>query len=538
MKNPSDDEFFDEDKLQGLIPDRLPDWLVDQVRKTKGRKLDDDFRGLEDFFKETEVVKADRFDRRYYEGMKKKADELRDVANSRFQDDPTWAELIQDEYLGLFKADPRFRGDRDMKPTHLLNHATMSKARELKDWEQLRTYTTVDEWAATMATVEFALKLGEIFDELKELMEAQKKLQEQDQLIRQLLEEMQEKGPEGEEADAQAMLDRLKDALADYREAVGDLKDQIKANQNEIRQGVKQAVGEAKEDAENLNETLESFGTEPGALQRMSADARLNLARRIQGNRKLKELADKLGRFVRLALGEQARKIIHGTDEVHDVTMGNDLTRTLPSEFAYLADPDLELIFLINYIENLLMEYELRGTEKVARGAIICMIDSSGSMGGSKELWAKAVGIALLHIARKQNRDFHAIIFGSQNEIWEANFPKGVGSHDKVLDFAEFAFMGGTDFMTPISRAVSVLEKQYNDAGSQKGDLVLVTDGICAVSDKWFERYQNSKEQLAFRFYSCLIGVHAPILEALSDKIYNITELAQGDDVREVFGFV
>jgi uncharacterized protein with von Willebrand factor type A (vWA) domain len=526
-----------DDVFGALIPDRIPDWLVNQVRRMEGRNMDE-FKGLEDYFKETEIIKADRYDRRFYKGMTDKAPELKDTANKRFVDDPTWAELIQDEFLGLFKADPDFRKDKDMKPTHLLNHAALSKAKDLKDWEQLRTYTTVDEWAATMATVEFALKLGEIFDELKELMEAQKKMQDEDQKIRDLIEQLNEMGPDGEEDAANDLLDQLRDALGNYKQAVQDLKDQIGKNQNEIRQAVRDATRDAKDDAENLNETLESFGTEPGALQRMPAEARLKLARRIQGNRKLKELADKVGRFVRLALGEQARKIIHGTDEVHDVTMGSDLTRTLPSEWIGLADENLELTFLIRYIENTLLEYELRGTEKVARGAIICMIDSSGSMGGSKETWAKAVGIALLNIAKRQNRDFYGIIFGSAHELMEFDFPKGNASHDKVLDFAEFAYMGGTDFMAPISKAVKVLERQFNDAGSQKGDLVLITDGICAVSDDWLKKYFNSKEALAFRFYSCLIGVNAPILEVLSDTIYNITELAQGDDAKEIFGFV
>ena len=54
----------------------------------------------------------------------------------------------------------------------------------------------------------------------------------------------------------------------------------------------------------------------------------------------------------------------------------------------------------------------------------------------------------------------------------------------------------------------------------------------CRVIDDWLERYVNAKRELAFRTYSCLIGTHAPVLEVLSDRIYNITELAQGDDVK------
>ena len=200
---------------------------------------------------------------------------------------------------------------------------------------------------------------------------------------------------------------------------------------------------------------------------------------------------------------------------------------------------ETELEFYRRWAEKELLVYELHGTEKVAKGAIICMIDSSGSMGGAKETWAKAVAIALLNIAYKQKRDFYGIIFSSRRDpLMEWYFPKGVASINDVLDFAEFEYMGGTDFELPISRAVEVLEKQFNDDGSQKGDLVLVTDGECAVSDEWFERYMNAKRDLAFRLFSCLIGVRSSTLNVLSDQTYNITDLLHGTDVKEVFGWV
>lgn len=529
-----DDEF---EGLENLVPDRVPRWLEEAVRKSKGRDLSK-FASIEDFYKETQAIKADRFDSAHFRDMKEAAEELVDLINSRFGEDPTWAELIQDEYLGLYKARPKKRNPKEMKPTHRLNFEVIAKAMGLKDWSQLRTYTELDKWGAAMAAVEFGVKLGELFDEMKELIDAQKDLQDQDDKVRDLIERLEELGPDGEQDEADKLIDQLQDQLEDYEEAKGQLEQQIQQNQNEIRNAARQAASDAREDAENVVNALDAFGTDPGALQRMPAEARIELARRIQRNRKLKELAEKVGRFVRLALGEQARKIVHGTDEVHDVVLGNDINRILPSELTYLTNPKLKREFYRKFAEKELLQYELRGTEKVARGAIICMIDSSGSMGGSKEIWAKAVGIALLNIAAKQNRDFYGIIFSSARELMEFEFPKGKGTPNDVLDFAEFSYMGGTDFMSPISRAIDVLEKQYNDEGSQKGDLVMITDGISAVTDEWLERYENAKDELAFRFYSCLIGVHAPLLETLSDQVYNITELARGDDVQEMFGFV
>ncbi len=518
-----------------LAPDRIPDWLQEQVRKSKGRNLED-FGMLDEYYKETQVVESDRFDNAHYKTMREAADEMDALAKSRFVDKPTWEDIVQDEFLGLYKAVPKTRKPNEMKPTHKVNHAAMSRAYDTKEWQELRTYTELDEWTSAMAAVEFGRKLAEIFDEMEELMQLQDKIDEADQGVGAAIAALEDM--EDEKSEAEKLLDALQDALEGYGGAAEDMEQGVQSHSNQIRQAARQAAREAKEESESAEALLDSFGTEPGALKRMDASARMELANRIRQNSTLRELAEKVGRFVRLALAEQAMKIVHGIDEVHDIEMGDDLNRVLPSELMLLADPDLEILFLKAFAEKNLLQYQLRGKEKVARGAIICMIDSSGSMMGSRETWAKAVAIALLHIAYKQKRDFYGIIFSSAGELMEFDFPKGRATPAQVLEFAESSYHGGTDFMSPINRAIQVLEAQYNDEGSQKGDFVFITDGESYVTDEWLDRYRNAKDELAFRMYSCLIGANSTVLATISDQIYHITELARGTDVQEVFGFV
>ena len=405
---------------------------------------------------------------------------------------------------------------------------------------ELRTYTQLDEWTAAMAAVDFGLKLAELFDEQEELMEQQGKIDKKNQEVQELLEKL--KTAAEKQQDAEDLLQELSDALngeGGYGDSIQEVEDQIKSSSNQIRQAARQAAKEAKEESEGADALMEFFGTEPGSLKRMDATARMELANRIRKNRDLRELADKVGRFVRLAMAEQAQKIVHGVDEVHDVEMGDDIHRVLPSELMYLASEETEDLIFLKFAEKGLLQYKLRGTEKVARGAIICMIDSSGSMYGAKDTWARAVGIALLHIAHKQGRDFYGIIFSSgYDRLLEFEFPKGVAKPSEVLDFAEAGYHGGTDFMLPINRSVEVLERQYDDDNAQKGDLVMVTDGEAPVNPEWLDRYVNKKEMLGFRLYSCLIGVHSDTLNAISDHIYNITEFAHGSDVQDMFGYV
>jgi len=499
-----------------------------------------DFGLLDEYFKETDVVKSDRFDRSHFIQMKGKADELNDLALNRWTDKPSWHDLVQDEFLGLYKGDPKTRDPKEIRPTHRINHATMSRAYSTREWAELRTYTSLDEWTSAMAAVDFGLKLAELFDEQEELMEQQEKINEKDQEVQELIEKL--KSAEEQGKDAEDLLEELAEALngeGGYGDTIKDVEGTIKANGNQIRQAARQAAKAAKEESEGAEAMMEFFGTEPGALTRMDATARIELANRIRRNSQLKELADKVGRFVRLAMAEQAQKIVHGVDEVHDVELGDDIHRVLPSELMLLADEDLEVLFHLKFVEKKLLQYMLRGTEKVARGAIICMIDSSGSMHGSRETWAKAVGIALLHIAAKQGRDFYGIIFSSYHDpLIEFYFKKGIAKPHEVLDFAEASYHGGTDFQMPINRSIEVLREQLVEDNAQKGDLVMVTDGEAPVNEEWLDRYRNSKDELGFRMYSCLIGVHSDTLNTISDQIYNITEFASGGDVRDIFGYI
>ena len=272
------DEF---DGIGNLVPDRIPDWLQDMVRKSKGRNLSD-YRNLTEYNKQTEVVKSDRFDRKHYKGMREVAPELHDLAMSRFEDDPTWTELIQDEYLGLYKANPSKWNEKEMKPTHKLNHATLSKAMGLRDWEQLRTYTELDQWGAAMAAVEFGLKLADLFDEMKELKDAQDQINGVDKRIQELMQKLEDMSGDQRLDDAQKFLDQLEQALVEYGDAAGNIEHQIQKHQNEIRQAARQASSEALDDAQGVMDMIESFGTDPGQLQRMPAEERLELARRIQ----------------------------------------------------------------------------------------------------------------------------------------------------------------------------------------------------------------------------------------------------------------
>ncbi len=517
-----------------------PDWFDRLVEKSQGRDLDA-YRMLDALYTEAQSVRHDRFDTNKYDDVRVMADELRALSNDRYEDDRIWANLVKDAYLALWKASPELVDSTEMLQSHLLNRATMEKIIGTRQYEELRTWTVLDDWSAAMGTVSLALRLAEYFDEHKDLKEQQENLARQEQEI---LEAMQKaaSGADASDREIDEFLDSMEKALQQYEDDIDEHEETIAANQTSLRSAAQEGMEQAQDEAEETQGMVEGFGTDPGQWTRLDPRMRMQLAARLRKNKTLLDIAKMIGRMKRLAIGQWSQRVVHGVDEVYDLTLGDNLTRVVPSELVYLADEELEDVFWSKYATHSLLNHKMRGAEKTAQGAIICMVDNSYSMHGSREVWAKAVALSLLEIAKREHRDFYGIHFGSAHDMKEWFFPKGEVELSDVLDYAEWFFNSGTDFETPISRAIEVLEDQFSSEGSQKGDLIMISDGECHVSDEWMTRYFNSKEALSFRMYSVLINESSlnrwPVLETLSDKTWPVSDIATGGEIRDIWSMM
>jgi len=265
-----------------------------------------------------------------------------------------------------------------------------------------------------------------------------------------------------------------------------------------------------------------------------NAEQRLELAQKLAGKDKLKKLAGMLGRFRRMAIHSQKTRITHGLDEVHDMEIGSDLGKVLPSELVYLRHPVLKKQFQRKFTEGQLLQYQLRGREKAGKGPIVCCVDSSGSMGGDNELWAKAIALALLEIAQMQKRAFAVIFFGAEDdpvEIIEVHMGEQ-NILDKVVRIAEYFLNGGTDFETPLNAAIELIEKTE----FRKADIVFVTDGYCGVSDEWLEDFLRRKAEKEARVHSVLVEMTGSneVVDSFSDPVSTVMDLTV-DSAVEIF---
>ena len=82
-------------------------------------------------------------------------------------------------------------------------------------------------------------------------------------------------------------------------------------------------------------------------------------------------------------------------------------------------------------------------------------------MSGMPLIYAKALLVATANILKKENRSLHVLLFGDQGQLSEFVMSD---SQDitELLIFLQSGFNGGTEFETPLSRALDIIESSDN----------------------------------------------------------------------------
>lgn len=476
---------------------------------------------------------------------------------------------MEDCFYAMMKAVPSLKESNEVRTDHLINKFVMDEAMGLSEYDELREFSVGDIVSSGLGCRDMEPELEEIFDRTKtaqkeldklyDQMASMAEFEDQSDSLDELIQQAQEQGNQGEAQDFQKQQQQINEAMEKLRQEIQDGAGKAEQEMDDARQDVRAALRAGMEKAIESGELMEDaslmWGQERGTLHRLDPEKRIALARKLQ-NEKFKLVAQLIGAMIRLAFAEQRRKTLQAQNEVFDIEKGNDLSRVLPAEMIGLSDDVISLDFFSRFFDNGLLQYKMRGTERVAKGDIIVLEDGSGSMGGNREVWAKAVSIALLHVAKQQGRGFTGIHFGSANEYkkFEWNFREGhcetdycgqeferLSFMDSVIHYAELFFAGGTDFLTPLSLALDKLNRQFEERGEVKGDIVFITDGECGVPQDWLDNFQEMKAKLGFRVWGIMIGGNErsePFYTICDGRTYTVKDFSTGSDIRSIFGGV
>ncbi|MEU1184196.1 VWA domain-containing protein [Streptomyces sp. NPDC005820] len=488
----------------------------------------------------TTAVITDRFDRMTFRDTYEQSAALRDLAQELQARHEHALDLLTDMFLAAYKTAPRLRELAEMAPTRLVNHRIITALTEAPHFTELHRETAGDPYAAAMAVLAQATAL-------RRMLEDTRPAQEQAARTRQA-------GIDGaatavgdamtDTADQAAQAPRAAEAAA--QQAARAAQAALAAAAPGIRTAARAATAQAAEAVRGEAALMQVWGVAPAALQRIPFERRARLAERLRGGR-LARWAELIGRFRRMADGERARKVENTTGELVGVTLGDDLSRVIPSELAGLGLPELRAVFAARYAAGELMLYDSRGERSTGRGAVIACVDTSHSMyeagpgGVTREAWAKACALALLDQARHARRDFAGILFSAPGRIQVFRFPADEpAATDRILDFAETFLGGGTSYQTPLSAAVDLLEAEFDDAARTRGDIVMITDDDCGVTEEWTRTWNDARHRLGFRLFGVAVGTARTaeadsVLHALCDNLRSVEDFTDVHEAADLF---
>jgi uncharacterized protein with von Willebrand factor type A (vWA) domain len=326
----------------------------------------------------------------------------------------------------------------------------------------------------------------------------------------------------------QAARDAAEAAEVAWEEAVDKQLDE--ANIDRL---VHQALSQAMQEAEDLEEARRGIGLEDGEWRSMPQEERMALAERLM-TPEMQQLSKIIGQLKRYALGVKAQRIVNVPTDPYDVENSDEVLRALPDQFVYLAHPVAKMEFYRRVAMKELRVFKRRGTEEAGQGPIVACIDKSSSMSIKKMGWAMGVAEALRRFAADEDRDYLAMFFGTNEDRNYFEFPKGRGHYEKVLEFMGTVANGGTEFDGVLTEALLRATTHFDRTGGKKADILFITDGQAHLSDKWIEDFNAERARVGVRVYSVYIGgardmqgKEGPVglLNRISDVVIPVREL-------------
>lgn len=478
------------------------------------------------------TILSDPFDIQAFDGIMEESTKLQEqLEESKLK---TVRHLAQDVFSSVYKYLPTLKEEEEIHYGYLFNRSLMERAMETKEWERLRAMTKLHDVESAIATdVILKVVLENVSDEDVENVNdyldasnAYQKAQEQLDAIDEVPQDQQTPQMQQAKKKLRKQLPKLQGAAKDTQAGM----DQACQNPA-MRSAMRQALDQARQDLDEANEFFSGWGLNPGELHSVPPQERMRLMRMLIDNEKIKQLVKILGRFKRLALQKRQTRVTREPSEVVGIEQGDDISRVLPSELVDLIDEDREILFFKKLLGGELLQYKLEGKEKMGRGPIIMLVDTSGSMWGDREIWAKGVALAMADIALRDKRNIEVICFSSRTEIAKFVIEKGIDPVERIhrlVDIATYNFGGGTDFEEPLEMALADIDTQE----FKKADIVMVTDGECDFSDEFLVYYNEVKKKKDFRMHTVLVGCTSYALKKVSDDVHELWDiLREGERV-------
>lgn len=417
------------------------------------------------------------------------------------------------------------------------------EAGNLHEWKSLRNRSRGDEvWSGVSAAVlsdkivqtlpEAPPEANEDLDKLRNMIEG----------LQQMIDHMKaspdagtEQGQaaiqkaQNQQGQATQKLEAAEAALAQYAENL---------DPSQMRQAIRSGAKAAHENLDEYEAAMDAFGWGTGPSNpRLSSPDKLKAWKAIRDNQKLAQIAAHAGRLKRIAERKRRTRTNDQPSEVVGVRKGDDLNWLLDDERARgYAGGQHTQEFLADLEDRATVQFNLRGNERCGRGPIVFALDESGSMDGDKEVWSKAVALALMEYARREKRTFALVHFASsvaRVDIFPAHEQPTM---EKVMEALLYFANGGTMIQAALEKALQIID---SEKGMDKADIITISDGIDGSLRSYADRFKEECEKRGVATYGLLIGAPGSdggIMESAGMDVTPFTDVLQAQAKEEGIG--
>ena len=235
-------------------------------------------------------------------------------------------------------------------------------------------------------------------------------------------------------------------------------------------------------------------------------------------------------------------------EQTEGVHRSADLPRMLPAETMLLHHPAGRKLWQARLAEHTLATYQVSGygleivprtetdhvestetfARKLDRGPVIICLDTSGSMQGVPETVAKAISFELMRLAAAEQRKCYLYTFSGPRDLEGRELTLDQAGLQRIIGLLSMSFHGGTDISSPMRDAVAKLSQ----AGWERADIILVSDGEFSVPSDIQTMVQEAKQHQALRVHGLIVAPKDHVSAAMEQLCQPLHYFADWNNVR------
>jgi uncharacterized protein with von Willebrand factor type A (vWA) domain len=270
-----------------------------------------------------------------------------------------------------------------------------------------------------------------------------------------------------------------------------------------------------------------SWGQEKGAGFETDPNARLEMAMKLLQNEQLIGIFNMLGRL-REALDKSVAQstagiCLHKTE----IKPSENISKAIGAELVYFSIPEMEDLPLMKAADHSILSYN-HTASGYKMGPVVVCVDSSGSMMGEFDFWAKSLALCAAKHAITNDRTCHILLFSyDKSDMREYVFSaKKKIPASEFIEFAKYCICGGTDFEVPLERSMEIINSE--DEEMVHADIMFISDGYCDISEDFSKKFLEFKKDRKVKMASFNVSEYeCECLKNISEYYKNMTEFSE-----------